>query len=361
MSPMNKKNLSLKKFDTFLNEEKEFFKTYKKIYIINFVKLIKKNYPQIKIKEEIQKVISNFYDTLFLNPAFKNNDFKYLIKMKDFFQENNLKKDLINKTFLLLVNNYIKYIFQSSNLKKLKILIYLLDFYYDFLNVQIKEEITISKIPTFLKELYENKSTIVLFSVYKGIPISNQTKIISVNQNSIDVNANRHQLIASKFQKEIYLLHMPSNKTFKAYIQKTILPKKILTLSNIEQIERSALKRNNIRVQPKEKIKANVIINGTQFTGDIYDISINGISIIYKKALPVNINDIALIKFKLEKIFSFYSELKSISNYNNFYRYHFYFEPSSPEDAELARYIAKREQEIIQELTEYLNREFIDF
>ncbi len=357
---MNKKNLFLEKFDSFLYEENEFFKKYQKNYITNFLKLIKKNYPQLTINTEIKNKISNFYSSLFLNPAFKTENFKHLIEMKDFFQENSIKSNILNKSFLLIANHYIKHIFPSSNLNKLKILTLLLDFYYNFLNVQIKEETLTFKIPEILKNLYKNKNLLFLFSVYKGIPISNKTRIISINKNTITVNANRHQLIASKFQKEIYLVDISSNKTFKAYINDTDLSKKTLTLSNIEEIKRSALKRNNIRVQPKENIIANVIINGTKFKGKIYDLSINGISILYEKAIPANINDIALIEFKLNKSFSFYSELKSISNYNDNYRYHFYFEPSPPEDSELSRYIAKREKEIICELNDYLNKEFIE-
>jgi len=366
---MNIKNLFLNKFDNFLLEEHDFFKNYKKIYLVNFLQLLKKNYPQLNIDKEIKYLISDFYDSLFLNPSFKNGKFSPLIDIKDFLLINDIDIKLLNKTFLLLINNYIKHIFPSSNLEKLKTLTLFLDFYYKFMHTHI-HEIEKRNIPfTFpaeLEKIYYTKAHLILFGVYKGIPISNKTQIINLDEdkNSIEVKANNYQIVASKFQKDIYLLEPNTNKTFKAYVKDIVSYKKILILSNIKEIRRESLKRNYIRVQPKNTIYAHIGINQKIYTGKIYDISIKGVSIISEKELNLNINETASIKFKLpisnNFLFNFIAELRSISHFDEFYRYHFYFEPTPSEEVKLEKYISKREKEIISELTKYLNEEFID-
>jgi len=367
---MNIKNLFLTKFDNFLLEENNFFKNYKKIYLINFLQLLKKNYPQFNIDEETKNLISDFYDSLFLNPSFKNGNFSHLIEMKDFLSINNIDINILNKTYLLILNNYIKHIFPSSNLEKIKTLTLLLDFYDKFMKTHIYEieKRNISyKLPEVLEKIYSKKLNLILFGVYKGIPISNKTKIIKIhkNKNLIEVKANHYQIIASKFQKDIYLLDSNTNKTFKAYVKDIIAYKSILLLSDIKEIKRESLKRNYIRVQPKSTLYATISINQKVHTGKIYDLSIKGISIISEKELNLNINETVLIKFKLPTndkfLFNFTAELRSISYFDNFYRYHFYFEPTPSEEEKLEKYITKREKEIISELTKYLNEEFIDF
>jgi len=366
---MNSKNLFLNKFQNFLLNENTFFKNYKKIYIFNFLQLLKKTYPQITVNEDIKKTISNFYNSLFINPSFKNGNFNHLIQMKNFLIKNKIDNTLLNKTFLLITNSYIKHIFSTSDLEKLKIFILLLDFYDKFITINlkdIKKGISSNTIPIILEKIYKTKSPIILFGVYKSIPISNKTKITSLNldKNTIQVKANNYQLIASKFQKEIYLLDSKTSKTFKAYVKDIILYKKNLILTDIKEIKRNAIKRNYIRVQPKNTIYTSLQANNKIYSGKIYDLSVKGISVVCQKEIDLNINETSIIKFKLpindNFLFNFTAELRSISHFDEFYRYHFYFEPTPKEEIKLEKYITKREKEIIFELTKYINQEFIE-
>ena len=365
MNKQNAKNLFLEKFYKFLNNEKHFFAYYKKYFIVNFLQLLKKNYPQIKIKKSTKEMCSDFYEALFINPSFKTENFKPIIEIKNFLKENNINTDILNKTFLLMCNSFIKNIFPYAEMEKLKNLTILLDFYHKFLSSQINENLNSQSIPPLIIKIFNQKSNIFLFGVYKGVPLSTKTKIVSVDNAQITLRANNYQLIASNFQKEIYLLDLKTNKTFKAFIKDSNFYEKTLVLSDIKEIKRTSLKRNYIRVQPKETINATISVNKS-YSATIYDISLKGISIITKNSIPIQIGETALIEFNLEingKIehFAFSSELRSISKYNKKYRYHFYFEPSLTEENRLEKYITKREKEIISELNEYLNKEFIEF
>ncbi len=354
-------------FLEFIEEEKKFFIQYQKRFLNNFLKILEKNYPNVHLKEEDIKNINNFYTALFLNPALQTSNYQDLIIISDLLKQYEIDKTIINKLFLLMINHYIKYIFASSDIQKLKKFINLIDFYIDFLNYHFKEDNFKNKLPKKIFDFYFSKKNLYVFGVYKGVPISHNTQIISINkkENSIKIYANNYQIVAAKFQKEIYLLKPKSNTTLKAYVSDINTHQKILTLTNIQKVDRSITKRNYIRVQPKDEIKAKIEYKDKIYEGNIYDLSIKGISIISKK-IPMDINDNALISFTLkskdEKCdFNFYSSLRSISTYSdNLLKYHFYFEPIPKEESNLEKYIKQREKEIVKELIFYLNKEFIE-
>ena len=358
------KRLFKEQFLNFIQEEENFFIHYQKAFLTGFFKILEKNYPNVHLKKEDVKIIKNFYNALFLTPALRTSNYQDLILTIDLINSYKINKSIINKSFLLMTNQYIKHIFTTSDIQKLKKFINLIDFYINFLNYHFKEEHFTNILPKEISKFYLLKQNLYVFGVYKGVPISHNTKIISVNkeENSIKINANNYQIIATKFQKEIYLLEPKTNTTLKAYVNDVNSYQKILTLTNIEQIDRSIAKRNYIRVQPKNRTEAKLQYKEKEYTGNIYDLSIKGISIISKK-IPMDINDSALISFTLSTkdevcYFSFPSELRSIGTYSrNLFRYHFYFEPNPKEESDLEKYIKYREKEIVKELIVYLNIE----
>jgi len=360
---MNNKNFFITNFLNFLLSEKNFFEKQRNRFAIFFCESVKKHYPQIDIESQKEE-ITFFYDNLFLTPYLKDGNFSPIIDFLDYLEEAHIDFDIINKTFLLLANQYIKYIFPNANIGKLKNLTQLLEFYIDTLKTRNELLETDNSLPKEILKIFDSQETIYVFGVYKGVPISNPSKILNVNRKtkSIKVYANNYQIVASKFQKEVYLLESKKNLTLKAFVEDIDPIKKILTLTNLEKVKRGVTKRNYIRVQPKEEIKASIIYNDQIFEGKIYDLSIKGISIISDK-MPIEINNYLKIEFhlfaKAQYKFSFVAQLRSISSYNNKIRYHVYFEPNSKEEILLEKYIKKREKEIIKELMFYLKSVFV--
>jgi len=359
---MNSKNFFVTNFLNFIEKEKSFFKKNKTKFIVSLSELIKKSYPQIEIQKEI---INRFYESLFIEPYLNKGNLSYVTEFLNYLQEKHINIEILNKTFLFLVNQYIKYIFPTSNIENLKTFVLLLDFYAENLKNRVEITNIDNSLPKEIYKIFKNRQTIYVFGVYKGIPISHPSKILAISkkEKSIKVNANNYQIIASKFQKEIYILEPKTNLTLKALVIDTDPVKKILTLVNLEKVKRSMAKRNYLRVQPKEEIKA-YIINKEVYEGIIYDISIKGISILSKK-LPLEINQFINVKFTLpikKELYEFYimAQLRSISSYNEKIRYHFYFEPNKKEEILLEKYIKAREKEIIRELMFYLKNTFID-
>jgi len=357
---MENKNFFITNFLNFLTDEKKFFEKHKNRFVTFFCDLVKKHYPQTDIESQ-KKNIALFYDNLFLTPYLKDGNFVHITNLLNYLEQKDIEFNLINKTFLLLTNQYIKHIFPTSNIEQLKILVMLFEFYTEILHSHIttlNQDID-NSLPKEIYKIFKSQETIYVFGVYKGIPISNPSKILQLNrkEHSIKVYANNYQIIASKFQKEVYLLESKNNLTLKAFVENIDPVKKILTLTNLEKVKRSIVKRNYLRVQPKEEIKAFITYENQKFEGTIYDLSIKGISLISEK-LPIEINSYVNINFSLliktEYRFSLMAQIRSISSHNDKIRYHLYFEPNKKEETLLEKYIKRREKEIIRELMFYL-------
>ena len=353
-------------FLSFLSEYKSFFKQYELKFIVSVLEILKKKNPNLRLTTEYKDFVKNLYKSFFLENGFETFILKNP-KMITELQEANIDfSDVLNKAFLLMSNAFIKKIIKEKEpISKLKKITSLFEFYIEYLKYHLNEPIYYTKsLPKEIKDYYLNNIKLSLFSVYKGIPISHTTTIHTLNEEKgfIEVSANYYQIIASKFQKEIYLLEPKSNKTFKANISEVYPHRKTLELINIEKINRKTPKRNYIRVQPHKKIEVLVKKGDKKFITEMYDISLKGTAVYSSEKLPLEIGDLVTIEFELEfedfYYFTLQAELKSISKLNDTtYRYHFYFEPNPKEEKILEKYITKREKEIIKELQIYLKKE----
>jgi len=352
-----------------LEEYKKFFKKYELNFISNTLEIIKRKNNQFQCNKNHKNFLQYLYNSLFIEKNFESFILKHLDILYEIKESNIDLIEILDKSFLIMTNSFIKQLIKENySITKLKKFTYLLEFYLEYIHYHFNEPIDfLLNLPKEIKEYYISHTKLYLLSVYKGIPISHKTHIISINEEKkiIEVEANHYQIVAAKFNKTIYLLEPKENKTFKATITESHPHKKALELINIEKVNRAYPKRNFIRVQPEKEIAATIIKNDIKETGKIYDLSIKGLSIIINKKIELDIGDFAKIKFNLtikyeDYSFIFNAELKSITKLNeqNF-RYHFYFEPTIQEEKLLEKYITKREKDIIKELQNFLQKEIM--
>jgi hypothetical protein len=353
-------------FLSFLSEYNSFFKQYELKFVVSVLEILKKKNPNLKITTEYKDFVKNLYKSFFLENSFESFILKNPRMINELQEANVDFSEVLNKAFLLMSNSFIKRIIKEKEaISKLKKIVSLFEFYIEYIKYHLNEPLFYkTPIPKEIKEYYLKNTKLSLFSVYKGIPISHTTTIHTLNDEKgyIEVSANYYQIVASKFQKEIYLLEPKSNKTFKANIAEIYPHRKTLELINIEKINRKTPKRNYIRVQPHTKIDVIIKKGNEKFLTEMYDISLKGTAVYSSEKLPLEIGDFVEIEFELEfedfYYFSLQGELKSISKLNDItYRYHFYFEPNPKEEKVLEKYITKREKEIIKELQIYLKKE----
>jgi hypothetical protein len=353
-------------FLSFLAKYEKFFKSQEVKFIINFLEILKKKNPHFHINTRHKDFIKELYEDLFVSKNFETVPTKHKEIINELKEAEIEFEDILNKLFLILTNSFIKHILKEKNaISELKKMVSLLDFYIEYILYHIQEPTGFfTAIPKEIKDYYLNNTKLYLFNVYKGVPIVNSTTIHTLNNEKgiIEVSANYYQIVASKFQREVYLLEPKSNKTFRAFIKERYPARKVLELYNIEKINRKTPKRNYIRVQPKEDITVAVTKQNEKFETVMYDISIKGCALLSDKKLPLEVGDYVKLSFILDPddffFFNFEAELKSITKLNDdSYRYHFYFEPNPKEEAALERYITKREKEIIKELQTFLKKE----
>jgi hypothetical protein len=334
-------------------------------FIINFLEILKKQNPHLPVTIAHKNFAKELYEYLFINKNFEKITIN-TSTLNELKEANVNLEDIFNKLFLILANSFIKHVLKEKNsIHELKKMSSLLEFYIDYISYYIKEPIAInSKLPKEIKEYFITNKKVYIFNVYKGVPIANSTTIHTLNEEkgTIEVSANYYQIVASKFQKEIYILEPNSNKTFKAFIQKAYPQRKTLELFNIEKVTRKTPKRNYIRVQPKEDIIATIKTQNGAYETIIYDISLKGCALLSNKKIPIEIGDFVKLSFTLnENTFNLEAELKSITKLNkNSYRYHFYFEPNPKEETLIEKYITTREKEIVKELQIFLKKEIIE-
>jgi hypothetical protein len=363
-----KKDFYSNDFSSFLAENKDFFKKYKNKFIKIFTEYAAKNSNDKLIPDKNK--IELFYDNLFINPFFNKNDVNYqnilseVYKLPDYHIE---LSAFLNKIFLILSNNYIKFIVkEKDSIYKLKKLSSLLEFYIkyiEFYNTSSDEESL--KLPKEIIEITNNKTPLNLFTIYKGIPIAHKTNILEIDENEgiIKVTANSYQIVAAKFHKEIFLLENDKEYSFRANIKHFIVHKKIMYLNNIEKVQRNAPKRSFIRVQPKEKIDVLLKNGNIKLNTELYDISLRGLCVLGKKS-DFKVSDIVTIEFLLNvdkpHLFITQGEIKSITKLDSkTFRYHIHFELNTHYEFILSKYITKREKEIVKELNAYISNEFI--
>ncbi|EDM24504.1 PilZ domain-containing protein [Caminibacter mediatlanticus TB-2] len=350
-----------------LEEYKDFFEKYELNFVVNTLEIIKKKNSKFNITIEHKDFFKNLYKSFFIDKTFENFILQNTNILNEIRESHINLIEILDKAFLIMANAFIKNLIKEKySIIKLKKLTSLFDFYLEYMNYHINEPIEfILNLPKEIKEYYLSNTKLYLLSVYKGVPISHSTHIFTINEDrkTIEVTANYYQIVAAKFNKNIYLLEPKNNKTFKATISEIYPKRKILELVNIEKVKRAYPKRNYIRVEPKYDIEVKILKNKKLEIGKMYDLSLKGISVLFNKKLDFEIGDILKIKFNLEieyedYSFTFDAELKSITKLNeNNYRYHFYFEPNIQEEKILEKYIIKREKEIITELQTFLQQE----
>ena len=337
-------------FHPFLSENKKFFIENKPKTISILKELILK---ANKIDDKNLKLnLSQFYDTLFINKSGEFEIFCFISKL------NNID-NILNKTFLFLTNAYIKNIVKAENsIEKLLSFTKLCDFYITYLNHYKNNLVTKSQLPKEIEEYFSSSKALIYLTVFKGVPISHKTFIKNIEDKNIEIKINSHQIISAKFQKQVYIITPDTGKTFIANINEIKQNEKIVILNNISDIKRDKIKRNFIRVQPKDEILTDIKYKNNNFNGQIYDLSLRGLAVI-SKPLNIGISDKVTLKINFKYIeninITTQAELVSITKLDEEkYKYHFYFILQQKDEITLEKYICYREKEIINELNQYI-------
>lgn len=135
-----------------------------------------------------------------------------------------------------------------------------------------------------LRQIANNRSEIKLLNIYKGLPISYDTNIDSVNDAEIQVPSNKHQLACLYYQGESFLQVEELPFIIRSQVISLNLAKQNAVFSNFEMVKNNIGNRTEIRVEPDEPLIVSIQFKGSvsDTLAPLTDISAGGASVYFE-------------------------------------------------------------------------------
>ena len=151
------------------------------------------------------------------------------------------------------------------------------------------------------KQIYQDKGSIRLMNVYKGIPISTSGTILSVDSDSITIHTEKSQVVSMYHDRLTYINTDLGNTIYKAKVESIDFKNINAVLTSFEVADDHIGKRTQVRVVPADPIQSVVKTNEIRSInqGMLADISQSGLAIyirsedfspvVYKPGVKINL------------------------------------------------------------------------
>jgi hypothetical protein len=330
-----------------------------------FIKAAWKSYTDNEVQpisqSRFQTIIVPLYNALFLDDHKEIN--KAVGEIRELLVEQEKIEKFLSDTFYIVLNYYIKSFYGlNGGWKKIAPFASAIERFIAYVTQRVENEsffLFEDALINSLEMLRQNSQSIMVLNTYYGVPIEYPAKIPHTDTNSVVLNVHPLQETAALLQNGIYILQNDhfENDIYASVNPVTIDGKRFLELSRFDELETSLFHRQSIRVHPHQPYQFTIIHPSLTLKTQAYDISIVGIAVTSKQFYSLSpFVDVVLI-FPSE-IMGQKSEIKGQlvfkSAYEGGYKYHFKITPTVPQEADLSKYIARREQEIIKKLREEL-------
>jgi hypothetical protein len=135
-----------------------------------------------------------------------------------------------------------------------------------------------------LRQIARNQSSIKLLNIYKGLPISYDTNIVSVGVSEIQVTGSKSHIACLYYQGESYLQGDELPVVVRSKVKSLNLAQDFAILTDFEVAENNIGKRTQIRVEPDDLLVGAIKFKGSsfEFLAPLFDISSNGASVFFE-------------------------------------------------------------------------------
>ncbi len=135
-----------------------------------------------------------------------------------------------------------------------------------------------------LRQNARNQSGIRLLNIYKGLPISYDTTITSINISEIQVSGSKSHIACLYHQGESYLQGDELPVVIRSTVKSLNLVQNYATLTNFEIAQNNIGKRAQIRVEPDDPLVVSIQFKDSsyEFLAPLADISANGASVYFE-------------------------------------------------------------------------------
>ena len=352
-------------FNGFIAELKEKF--------IEFFSSQCRNYGYDLTKEDARSVAIDILDNLFVSEIdFNHKTEENILQMKI---DGVFMGFLINKSLLYILENYTLFAQKSDNSSSLfmkKLIAHLRRFsqlFEDYITYNVDNSNKTINLgdnnyiysKNNILDIFKNikYKNIEFINFYQGYPIVHEGKIIDIDGEKVVFEVkNKLQEIAMKLEGKAYII---KNEFFNRYIKGDILysnySNNTIILNNFTYLlNLPAIQRKFPRIYPKILIIVKLLGDEqTSISGNLYDLSQNGMAFISEKNRGYYNGERVSIEFQLTSLDNKYTiktagEIVDIMKYMNSFRYCLEIFPDSENLTKIIKYIEVRKKEILDEL-----------
>ena len=207
-----------------------------------------------------------------------------------------------------------------------------------------------------LDVIYKNTAKVKVHNYYKGLSITNDAIILSINDGFITIKTTYLQQKAIQYERKAYLISQALPHTLEcSKVGQISFEHQSVELKSLKLVDTSPINRKTIRVVPEQNHRVSLFIDETKFHGDISveDISLDAIRL-QINALPLGLDidseviiDLVLMMDKKPLIINTKAILLRKIELNNKFNLIFMFKDLK--NTQLVKYITKRQMAIIRE------------
>jgi len=337
---------------------------YQKEINKSFIKVCK-NFLNLSDELDIEALASAFYRSLFLKEEGQLRNLLSTIycHLKDPYTLENF----LSNYFYIILNHYIKSFYgHRLGWKRISRFSSAIENFIDWSqsidyrvedvdNLLTDEELAIAGLET----IREKKAKITVLNTYQGVPIQYKASVVHTTESSVFLKVHPIQVAAAKDQGGIYILGIaPLEYDLFAQIKAVRYKGHVLLqLQNFNILKESLYQRQSVRVQPKISTLLQIQYDKLNYKVRLFDISLGGLAVLTSKKLAIA--HFSSLKIKIpDSLFGkevlFNATLVHASRFEESEKYHFKLNLTSSQETLLSRYIIKRENEIIQNLKQWV-------
>lgn len=213
---------------------------------------------------------------------------------------------------------------------------------------------------TFLeKRTVKDGASVKLTNYYKGLPITYPATVLGVEHGHLDLDVNQQQAVAIAADHYTLVRSPLFPHPIVANVQYINIKKHVASLTKLCFVEVLAEKRAAVRLNLEPPVNATILYNDVEITGELVDISTQGLAVKSDDFVALEIGVVMAVKFLLpdpvlEKhtMINVPATLVDVVGNASPYRYKFKISPEQQQEQLISRYSFQRQVEIIRSLKE---------
>lgn len=196
-----------------------------------------------------------------------------------------------------------------------------------------------------------------LINYFQGLPIIYPATVVAVEHGCLDLDVNPQQAVVIAAEHYTLIRCKLFTNDIIAHVQYVNIKKHAVTLTKLSFVEIMAERRTSVRIDITPPISSSIVHLEQSLSGELGNISANGLAINFDRYVPIEPGSEISIKFMLpdpvlqkQNLIAVAATLINISGQASPYLYTFRITPDKHQEQLISRYIFQRQVEIIKDI-----------